>query len=114
MKNLEQIRAANALEAAPTIEGGREGGRNVAKKVPNYVRNNGLLGAAAFARETGKGYECVLNALIKHLGHNQVGLTETGNIDEFIRELGKADSSHLRRVTSEAMAYLNYLRRFAE
>lgn len=114
MRNLEQIRAINALNAAPDIGRGKGGGKGVAKKVPAYIRNNGLLGAAAFARETQGGYEHVMTAIIKHLRQSEVNLSRAGSLDEFIKELGEADSSRLRTITSEAMAYLNYLRRFAK
>ena len=114
MRNLEQIRAANALQAAPEIGTGRSGGKGVAKKFPTYIRNNGLLGAAAFASEVRQGYETVAQAIIDHLGHEEIALTKATGLDSFIKELGAADSTHLRRSTSEAMAFLNYLRRFAD
>ena len=114
MRNLEQIRAANALNASSTVGKGREGGSNVAKKFPTYIRNNGLLGAAAFARESKEGYEHVVTAVIEHLRHDEVGLIQASGLDDFIVELGEADSTQLRLATNEAMAYLNYLRRFAD
>ncbi len=50
MKNLEQIRAANALAYAKAGLGtrGQQGG-NVLKKLPALVMGNGLLAAGAFA-----------------------------------------------------------------
>lgn len=114
MKNLEQIRAANALTAASNIRSGREGGK-VVKDIPHYIRNNGLLGAAAFAKETGKGYKDVFEeGIIKHLKDEEINLLNTSSLDDFISKLGKSDSAKLRIVTNEAMAYLNYLRRFAD
>ncbi len=114
MKNLEQIRAANALKASPDIEGGKEGGRNIAKKIPTYIRNNGILGAAAYAREVGEGYGSVMLAVIDHLSSEGIRMVQSKQLDSFIDEISGADSIKLRHVTDEAMAYLNYLRRFAE
>ena len=108
MKNLEQIRAKNALNAK--IGTGKEGGEAIAKKVPAMIIENGFLGAYAFASETGKGYLDVFNAIISHL--TEVGLVPPGkgNIMHFC----ELDANALRAVTAEAMAYLNYLRRLAK
>lgn len=111
MKNLDQIRAANAMEAAKKKMGAKEKGE-VVKKVPTMIRDNGILGALAFAREAGEGYVDCFSAIITHL--RSVNVSHADGIDSFLKELTEADSGEMRRVTSEAMAYLNYLRRFAE
>jgi len=117
MKNLDQIRARNALAAAPNIGKGAGDGESVAKKVPTMIRENGILGAAAFALETGKGYEDVFNAIITHLADPEVAkIGQSCSLKEFIDWLSgnrKATAVRLRDITAEAMAYLNYLRRFA-
>ena len=113
MKNLDQIRAKNALEAAKTIGQGAEGGENVAKKVPTMIRENGILGAAAFAKETGKGYEDVFGAVITHLREVKRIPDAPMSVEQFIEHLTDVDATQLRAVTAETMAYLNYLRRFA-
>jgi len=108
MKNLEQIRAKDAFEAANNSAykfNGKNGG-DIVKKVPTMILENGLLAALAFSLETGKGYEDVFKACITHLGKNL-------SLDKFLEELINNDSSNLRAVTAEIMAYLNYLRRFA-
>ncbi len=51
-RNLEQIRAKIALDAAEKIGTGSEGGRAVAKKVPAMIVQNGFLAALAFAIES--------------------------------------------------------------
>ena len=114
MRNLEQIRAANAFKAAPGIGKGKKDGKGVAKKVPTYVRNNGILGAAAFALETKGGYEDVLQAIIEHLRHPEIALTAASDLESFIAQVSEVESVALRMITDEAMAYLNYLRRFAD
>ena len=108
MKNLDQIRAKNALNA--NIGTGKEGGESVAKKVPAMIVENGFLGAFAFATENGKGYLDVFNAIITHL-------IEVGLVPPTKRAYGhfcEIDAHTLRAVTAEAMAYLNYLRRLAK
>ena len=121
-KNLEQIRARNALEASQEkkFKGVNDG--EVVKKIPAMIRENGLLGALAFAAEVKEdesgmklknpGHNDVFRAIIKHL--SDIGVLG-GEVDlpGFIKNLCESDAAHLRAVTSEAMAYLNYLRRFA-
>ncbi len=108
MKNLEQIRAKNALEAAPEIGKGKTGG-DVVKKIPPMIRDNGILASAAFARDKREGYETVFHAVIKHL--KILGIMPQ-NEEKMIEWLITVDSAKLRAVTEETMSYLNYLRRF--
>lgn len=115
MRNLEQIRALNALKAASLIKPGRSGGSSsaVVKKVPALIVNNGLLATAAFARENKDGIQSVLQAIEEHL--REIGLLPAGQkgLLEWLTE-SEVSSAQLRRVTSESMAYLNYLRRFVK
>lgn len=118
-KNLDQIRAANALAAATgtTFRGANDG--EVVKKIPAMIRQNGILGALAFAQEndTKTGHADVFRAIVAHLRVLR-RLPDTvaaqGPLDGFMKHLCAADSAMLRAVTDEAMAYLNYLRRFAK
>ncbi len=117
MKNLDQIRAANALESAPTIETGAGEGdpQAVAKKVPTMIKENGLIATAAFARDGKKGIQSVINAIEKHLKHKDIAAmpADQSNLLSWLTG-DKANSLMLRAATDEAMAYLNYLRRFVE
>ncbi len=115
MRNLEQIRAQNAFAAKDTIGKGAGGGRAVAKKVPAQIITNGFLGALAFAIEDNGGYLTVFNAIIKHLHDAKLdcGIAAT-DPSAFLDALSKKDAATLRAITAEAMAYLNYLRRFAK
>ena len=113
MKNLEQIRAKNALNVE--VAGGANDGA-VVKKVPTMIMNNGIIAAAAFSKETGKGYADVfVKGIIPHLADTEVKLLNSKmNLDLFIGELTESSSSKLRQITTETMAYLSYLRRFAK
>lgn len=121
-RNLEQVRARNALAAADSIGKGKEGGRAVAKKVPAQIVQNGFLGALAFAiesSENGKdeknGYGNAFKALQKHLKDvgKDLGVCG-GDLKSFLDGLCKRSADDLRAVTDEAICYLNYLRRFAK
>ncbi|MEI6890581.1 MAG: type III-B CRISPR module-associated protein Cmr5 [Pontiella sp.] len=109
MKNLEQLRAAHALKWAPTIGKGAGDGeaKGVVKKIPALVIQCGLLSAMAFAKEKEAGYKDVFDAFIDYCD-----LLSARSLDEAIEELSSVESSDLRRITAEFMAYLGYLRRF--
>lgn len=119
MKNLDQKRAANAIEWASKIPDGEGGSKAIAKKVTAQIMQNGFLGAMAFALEDGNAYLVVFQGIINHLNDCGLmyGITST-TPKEFFKQLcedkGDDDASlKLRAITEEAMAYLAYLRRFA-
>lgn len=115
MKNLEQIRAMNALAITGELKG-QEGG-DIVNKVPAMIRNNGLLAACAFADEKSrkaKGYGLLLQHLQNHLANTAAGALcaprEAGHgLSACLVEL---DAAGLRAATAESLAYLNYVRRF--
>lgn len=116
LRNLEQLRARHAYAWRDKIGTGKEGGRAVAKKVPAMIISNGFLGALAFAIENkGEGYYRAFEAIIGYLHEAEAdfGITEKEPA-KFMDALCAADADTLRAITSEAMAYLNYLRRFAK
>lgn len=113
MNNMDLIRAKNALEASGTIRAG-ENETDTVKKIPPYIINNGLLATALFANEKKAGYENVFKAVVRHLKsiHRLPQGTEESSMG-LVRYLVGKTSAELRDVTTETMAYLNYLRRFA-
>ena len=115
LRNLEQIRAKNAYAACGSIGKGKEGGRAVAKKVPAMIVSNGFIGALAFAIEDNGGYLTVFQAVIDHLHDAKLDCGIDANEPQaFLYELCGKSADTLRAITDEAMAYLNYLRRFAK
>ncbi len=119
MKNLEQIRAANALAYAKAGLGtrGQQGG-NVLKKLPALVMGNGLLaaGAFAYAQKTDSGWRTCFDHIAKHLAHADIGIAPgQDNLDKLMDFLSsKADSQALKLATEEALAWLSYARRFEQ
>lgn len=118
-QNLEQYRAVMALASAKDIEEGVGGGQAVAKKVATMIRENGFLGALAFAVEKKKdGYknpahQSVFEAIRKYLVGAGV-VTGCATADDLMANVAKGSAESLRYVTAEAIAYMNYLRRFAK
>jgi CRISPR/Cas system CMR-associated protein Cmr5 small subunit len=118
MKNLEQIRARNALKCQ-TEDGGKiigEEGGMVIKKLPQLIMNHGLLATAAFAFEPRKdGYKLAFKHIARHLADPEIGIlpADTNSLEKMVDHLSSdGDSQKLRNCTNESMAWLNYARRF--
>jgi CRISPR/Cas system CMR-associated protein Cmr5 small subunit len=114
MQNLEQIRAKNAMKAAEQRIAGANGGE-VIKKIPPLIINHGLLAIGAYAFDEKTGYKGVIDAIAKHLADPAIALLPTQyteNTDGLMKYLTAADSNALKLCTAEAMAWLNYARRF--
>lgn len=119
MKTLAQIRAQNALRCYGRKFAGKEGGELI-KKLPALIRNDGLLAALAFCIEKGDDYLIVASLIANHLayqGENQredgrIAITSASDAIGLVQELASGDASKLRRATSEALALLNYMKRF--
>jgi len=119
MRTLSQIRATNALKAS-RIQGmglGQRGG-DALSGFPMLIKTDGLLAAGAFAVELKLNRESkqpgallIMTAIATHLA--EVGIATARTAEDLVRELATAkDASQLRRATAEALAYLNYLKRF--
>jgi len=113
-KNLDQIRAINAFDTARQRISGKEGGE-VIKKVPPLILNHGLLAVGAYAFDEKTGFKAVVDAIARHLSHPAIALVpaECTTTDTLMRYLNeKADSDQLRCCTTEALAWLEYARRY--
>lgn len=118
MKNLEQIRAANAMAYAKAGVNtrGTKGGE-VVKKLPALIMTNGVLAASAFAYAKGDtdGWYICFNHLASHLAAAEVGVVPHSKsnlvalLDHLTRE---ADSATLKEATDESLAWLCYAKRF--
>jgi CRISPR-associated protein Cmr5 len=119
-QTLAQRRAANALKAA-RIDGmglGQDGG-NALSRFPMLIKTDGALAAFAFAVERKPNGErkqhgawLIVGAIAEHL--SSLGILDAQKADDLVEELAHGDSSLLRRATAEALAFLNYLKRFVD
>lgn len=111
MQNLDQLRAAHALAASGKTD------RASVSKLPAMILTNGLLATLAFACEKEKAprakMKAAADALAAHLAHrlSHLGPVTTG--DALAAKLSAGDDLTLQRATSEALAYLSYLKRYA-
>lgn len=120
MKNLEQIRARNALALAnETTLQGKQGG-DMIKKVPSLILNHGLLATAAFSysEKPSGAWVTLFGAITKHLADPDIAILPTGlsNRDQLMDFLTskEATSDLLKRATAETMSWLAYARRFVK
>ncbi len=123
LRNLDQIRAKNAL-GIQGISGDKDG--DIVKKMPTIIRDNGLLAAMAFAVSKDKNgntagtnkYRELFDRVAKHLHEvlniraQKLGSPNPAPGTELIREVTAMDAAQLRAVTSEALAYLAFVKRF--
>ncbi len=126
-KNLEQVRAANALVAVSKGTDPQQGGfeRNDVNGLPALIQSCGLLATAAYVSVAGQdgrqGMWNAMDAVARHMRDAATGplLTETqhgAQINEtkvLLHELSERNSGALIRATAEALAFLSYLKRFA-
>ena len=113
MQNLDQIRAAAAAKLLPQGKT-HSFDRSDVVGIPSIILTNGLLAAAAFCCEPGKdkreGMKNAFNGIATHL--NSRGLTSATTGQALITDLASKDSLALQRATTEALAFLAYLKRF--
>lgn len=117
MKNLDQIRAHNAVQCLQQKFKGKEGGE-VIKKQPAYILNDGLLATLAFGIHKGGDFLEAGNVIAKHLACPGIALytPQQGHQisgRDLLETLARQETDILlRRATAEALAFLNYLKRF--
>lgn len=118
MKNLEQIRAKNAL--CCQTEAGREvvgpQGGEVIKKLPPLILNHGLLATMAYAYGEKSGWKVLFDHIARHLADADVAVVPKDKnshtaLMEFLTG-DQATSETLKLATAETMAWLSYARRF--
>lgn len=121
-KTLEQERAQRAWECVQEVTGKPQEFKKkysaLARKAPMLVLTNGLGQTLAFLKAKGKndpGDEHTV--LFRHLSEwvlNQVAPGTTSSNGDLLQWVLEHDSAAYRRVTTEALAFLTWLKRFAE
>jgi len=117
MKNLEQFRAAKALDVAENTS------KASVSKLPAMILINGLLATAAFAGEKKKDgktpkrpeMKAVLDGAAVHLSNVELNipiLAKAKSSEDLIAMLSTSDSLNLQAATQETLAFVSYVKRF--
>lgn len=112
MKNLEQLRAKNALDCVKNLEKKDEEG-NAVSGYPSLVINNGLMAAMAFSHAKGGQHKKVAEAIVRHLAILFPEVAGGDGVKKMLERLADSDSHTLQLCTMEALKFLSYLKRFA-
>jgi Uncharacterized protein predicted to be involved in DNA repair len=114
MHNLDQLRAAHALREASSTD------KAAVSKLPAMILSNGLLATLAFAAEPEKPLRkpmlAAVTSLARHLAQPAVGFPELAGVSSpaaLADRLARENALLLQRATTEALAYLGYLKRYA-
>ncbi len=111
MATLEQKRAQDAWGKAN--EGINKHGSdymNDAKGLPALIMNSGLMQVLAFLNHKGGRHEMLMKHLLDWLNEQ---LNTPKDFEAFMEEMMQADSTRYQQVTTEAFAWLRWLRQMA-
>ncbi|MBD0343263.1 MAG: type III-B CRISPR module-associated protein Cmr5 [Coleofasciculus sp. Co-bin14] len=86
---------------------------SLARKMPTLIQVNGLAQTLAFLKAKGKGTDHHIQ-IFKHLSDWVCHRLNLGSGDLLSNYVLKMDSQRYRLTTSEALAFLQWLKRFAE
>lgn len=112
MKQLEQLRAAHALQHVGDLP------KEAVNGLPGLILANGLLGTLAFCSAESSGANRgsqakALQLAADFLAEQQVLPGRPQSLEQWIDTLCKGSAAELQQVTDEVLAYLAYLKRFA-
>ncbi len=119
MINIDQIRAAHALAFWHANQGANQGaeGGDIVAGLPALIINNGLLATAAFCQAKGGGHLALFQNVLGHIAIASPAAIPGGNLNtpfnHLLTTLLNGTSLQLQQASSEALAYLGFLKRFA-
>jgi len=116
-KTKDQERAAKAWRCVSAVKGQayQKDYKSLAQKMPSYILTNGLGQTLAFLKAKGKGNPADEHeVLYGHLSAWVMSQVDGKESDRLLSWVMEKDSAAYRRATAEALAFLNWLKRFAE
>lgn len=119
MQNLDQIRAAKAYSTVFSACNNQPAfDRSDIAKLPAMILSNGLLPSLAFAMDGREKMQLACDGLAAHLADPRLGISllegkHTANQLSAALRSETATYLDLQRATSEALAFLTFLKRFA-
>ncbi len=114
-QSLEQKRAARAWECVTDVRDNHKAFRkdygSLARSAPADIQSNGLGQTLAFWRAKGKEEHKAIYAHVTDWVKKQMNVTQP---DLLAWVMSQASTDQYRQATAEAMAFLQWLKRFAE
>ncbi len=107
---LEQQRAQDAWNQCVNYEKEHV---NIAKGLPALIMNSGLMQVLAFCHEKGKANELVASHLRTWLNQRFNGVARDPGFELFMQSLLKAQPAEYQAITTEAYAWLRWMRQMA-
>lgn len=86
---------------------------NIAKGLPALIMNSGLMQVLAFCHEKGKANEEVATHLRTWLNQRFNGVARDPGFELFMQSLLKAQPADYQAITTEAFAWLRWMRQMA-
>jgi len=113
----EQERAAKAWACISEVKekAYRKDYKSLAQKMPSYILTNGLGQTLAFLKAKGKGNRTDQHEMLyRHLSDWVMSQVDNKGSDGLLNWVLEKDSIAYRRATTETLAFLIWLKRFAE
>ncbi len=107
---LEQLRAQDAWNQCQNYEKEHV---NIAKGLPALIMNSGLMQVLAYCHEKGKANEEVATHLRVWLNHRVKSVKADPGFEAFMQFLMKMSPSDYQDLTTEAFAWLRWMRQMA-
>jgi CRISPR-associated protein Cmr5 len=111
----DQERAAKAWAYVREVHGRayQKDYKSLAQKLPSYILTNGLGQTLAFLKAKGKGNRADQHeVLFEHL--SEWVTSQVGGGNDLLKWVMERDSVAYRRAVTETLAFVNWLKRFAE
>lgn len=116
-QRLEQGRAKHAYDAAKAAADAKvKDYKSYTKKVPMLVKSNGLGATLAYMQSKGKAYETIIKNIEGWLNTDDKFKDIYKNLEgkTLVEKVVNCSSQEYRALTIEILAYLNWLKRFAD
>jgi CRISPR-associated protein Cmr5 len=110
-QTVEQRRAAQAWQDIQSVKSNQKEYGSLVRGFAAMIRQDGLGPALAFLAAKGKDHHRMLNG---HLSRWVLGEMKASGHKDLLEWLLSQDSATYRLAASETLAYLNWLKRFAE
>jgi CRISPR-associated protein Cmr5 len=110
MATLEQQRAQDAWDKCAAYSSDHV---NIAKGLPALIMNSGLMQVLAFCHDKGDKHEAVAGDLRKWLHKKFNGRDADPGFEVMMESLMNADSATYQAITTEAFAWLRWMRQMA-